>query len=938
MRATAGALIDGRYRLEAMIGAGGFGEVWQATHVVDGAEVRTVAIKLLDAGSDAGWLDEVRAVRDVVCDAVPTIFDAGVARDGGLAFIAMELLEGETLDARLDRGAIPWRRALVIAREVARALAACHRVGVVHCDLKPQNIFLAASGRVCVLDFGVAALGGKAARTAQPAPRRADPGADTRPLGPGGRAVEPVELAATDAVSADMMPAPSSAAEHERSQVVVGTPGYLPPEAYSGEGRTPAADAYALGVLLHRMITTRLPQRLGAELEREPASTPGVETLLRARAALATATIRGELAPLHDHAADVPAAIGGVIARLTAMRPADRPGATVEDELAEVAARPYGLPEPPYLGLEAFDVARAGFLAGREADIAQIATRLATRRAVVLAGPSGSGKSSLAVAGVAARVDEELLDGVDGWRVIIVRPGERLALRVAPDEAEVAAVAPARAVTTPVRLAARAVEQARSDGRAAARGAPVSTRPGVLGTVVVIDQLEEVLRLPDAERDAVCDAVAALCVGDRAVIASGRRFTGDDPVRVVATVRDDLFGRLAAIPALRRIPEDNLYVVRGVEPNAVPEIVVGPARAAGFALDDEAAVVAEASSLLAEDPGALPLVQFALTRWWERRDREARRLPAAAWRDIGGFAGALADAAGELHDRLDAAERDAMRRVLVAMFRPDGTRARLPERELVAAEVDRRVVDALLAGRLLRRAAADGDRPATLEVVHEALGARWPRLRSWLDETRVERELIHDARLDAERWRRAGRPADLLWRGARLAAVAGLRTRLGEADEMIDAALATEGGQRRQRRAWVAVGGGLVVAAVAAVVAWYGSDVARQRAERAQQAADVARADALGEAAINRELRAGAEAELRAAEIARAQAQAQARKMRDDATAQLRAADAARAAAEVQVVAAEEQRRKAEVAEARRVLAEADAARCPVTPPPTATP
>ncbi|MCB9560652.1 MAG: serine/threonine protein kinase [Kofleriaceae bacterium] len=201
-RGVPGSLIDGRYRLESLVGAGGFGEVWRATHLVDGSDVRTVAIKLLDppgAGGDAGWLDEVRAVRDVACDAISTIFDVGVARDGTAAFIAMELLEGETLDARLEHGPVPWRRALAIGREVARALAACHRVGVVHCDLKPQNVFLCGSGRVCVLDFGIAALGGRAA---SPQPGRAgagaDPVGDTRPLGAvaagdtrGGRARQP---------------------------------------------------------------------------------------------------------------------------------------------------------------------------------------------------------------------------------------------------------------------------------------------------------------------------------------------------------------------------------------------------------------------------------------------------------------------------------------------------------------------------------------------------------------------------------------------------------------------------------------------------------------------------------------------------------------------------------------------------------------------------
>jgi serine/threonine protein kinase len=854
-RGKPGDLVDGRYRLEAQLGAGGFGEVWRATHIVDGSEVRTVAIKLVDApgaGGGTGWLDEVRAVRDVACDAVPTIYDAGVAPGGKVAFIAMELLAGEPLDARLGRGPIPWRRALAIAREVARALAAVHRVGVVHCDLKPQNVFLCASGRVCVLDFGVAALGPKA-RGGAAAPAKGEArGGDTRPLGP-----KPLELAATDAVPEAMMP--TTPADASAAKVIVGTPGYLPPEAYSGEGRTPAADAYALGVLLHRMITGRLPQRMPEDLDVAGAGTPSIETILRARSALSTATILGDLVPVAAQAPGTPAAIAAVIAKLTALPPADRPADVLEQVLAEAHARPYGVPDPPYVGLEAFDSARAGFLAGRAADIAQIAQRLEERRAVVLAGPSGSGKSSLAVAGVAARLDERLLLGTDGWRVRVVRSNE-----------------PIPAIET-------------GDG---------------LGTVVVFDQLEEVLRLPDAERDRACAAFAALCSGDPG-----------EPVRVIATVRDDLFGRLAAIPALGRIPEQNLYVVRGVEPNAVPEIVVGPARAAGYRLDDEAAVVGEAAELLAGDPGALPLVQFALTRWWERRDREARVLPREAWREIGGIAGALGDAAEELHDRLGAFERAAMRRVLVTLFRPDGTRERLPERELVGDATDRKVVALLVARRLLRRSSG-----ATLEVVHEALGARWPLLRSWLDETRAERELIHDARLDAERWRRAGRPPDLLWRGARLAAAGGLRDQLGDAAELIDASLRAAGGQRRLRLAAFAVLVGLIAVAVALVVAWVGSDAARERAVAAQRAADAARAEAEREAATNRELRAAAEEDRRAAEIARAEAERAASKMRAAAAATLQTASD-------QKVAAEEQRRKAEVAELRRQLAEAAALR-----------
>src|SRR5262249_44719468 len=107
--------------------------------------------------------------------------------------------------------------------------------------------------------------------------------------------------------------------------------------------------------------------------------------------------------------------------------------------------------------------------------------------------------------------------------------------------------------------------------------------------------------------------------------------------RVIATVRDDLFGRVAALPELGRFPEQNLYVVRGVEPNAVPAIVEAPARAAGFALEGAAEVAAEAAAVVQADATALPLVQFALTRWWEQREPASRRLPREAWRKIGGI-------------------------------------------------------------------------------------------------------------------------------------------------------------------------------------------------------------------------------------------------------------------------------------------------------------
>src|SRR5690606_10323907 len=143
---------------------------------------------------------------------------------------AMELLVGETLEERAGRGPVYWRRALAVGREVVRALVACHRVGVVHCDLKPHNVFLADSGQVYVLDFGVAALGGEG--------RQRDAGAG--PMAAIGDDLDGFDMGATGAVSLDEMPdAPQPA---EGGARLFGTPGYIAPESFASRAPSPASD------------------------------------------------------------------------------------------------------------------------------------------------------------------------------------------------------------------------------------------------------------------------------------------------------------------------------------------------------------------------------------------------------------------------------------------------------------------------------------------------------------------------------------------------------------------------------------------------------------------------------------------------------------------------------------------------------------------------
>jgi serine/threonine-protein kinase len=210
----AGALLARRYRLIDRIGAGGMSVIWRARdEVLD----RLVAVKVLAASlaADARFRDmvreEARAAAQLVHPHVATVHDYAetVAPDGTVtAFVVMELLAGEELETRLREGPLPWRQAVEVCAEVAEALAAAHRLDIVHRDVTPANIMLTPNGAK-VLDFGIATHIG----------------------------------------------APDDDTDGE----TFGTPAYVAPERLDGTPAQPATDTYALGVLLHETVTGQVP-------------------------------------------------------------------------------------------------------------------------------------------------------------------------------------------------------------------------------------------------------------------------------------------------------------------------------------------------------------------------------------------------------------------------------------------------------------------------------------------------------------------------------------------------------------------------------------------------------------------------------------------------------------------------------------------------------
>ena len=764
-----GTMID-HFRVLRMLGAGRMGEVYLCRDTELGRRVALKVVRPDALGSPAAierFLAEARTTAQFNHPHIVTLYWANIWR--GLPYLVLEHLEGQTLMQRLEHERPGVFETMRLCRAIASALAEAHRNQVLHRDLKPANVLLPRDGRLRVVDFGLA---------------KAAPGGAVS--GEAGRAVYGEE----------------GEQDQTGGRVLLGTPAYMAPEQWRATGITPAADVWALGLILFELLTGHRPYETDS----------GVNLALQVTAARPV--------PVPERIPSVPARLLELMRACLDKDPARRPSAARACEVLDRLLQGSGAAEQqpddcPFRGLLPFDERHAGSFFGREGEVAALVERMRLQGVLPVVGPSGAGKTSLVQAGVIPRLREQAR-----WKVLRMRPGRRpfvtlakVLHRATPDQKR-SAQGPAAGQHAVQQLAA---ELAASPTQLNLVLRRLADDAGCR-VLLFVDQLEELSTFAEE-----CDAeqqqafvTALCCAGD----------DPGDPVRVVFTLRDDFLGRLAHGDRVREAL-GQLTIVRSPEPDALQRIVTAPLRARGYDYDDDGLVQSMVDAVSGE-AAALPLLQFTTQLLWDRRDRERRLLLRSAYDDMGGVGGALARHADSLLEGLSAADLRLARELLLRLVTPEGTRRAVLGEELVAGlpAAAGELLDRLTGGRLLsvRRAPGGEEQDRQLELAHESLIRGWGRLARWIDESREELVVLRELSEAARLWQRRGRRDEEVWQGEALREAWRLVQRGAaevpeEVDQFLRKGRQRERLRRARRRARLLLGGaGLVAVAVAAVV------------------------------------------------------------------------------------------------------------------------
>lgn len=360
----------------------------------------------------------------------------------------------------------------------------------------------------------------------------------------------------------------------------------------------------------------------------------------------------------------------------------------------------------PYLGLESFEEKDSVHFFGRDGEVRRLSAMLAGGSVAVL-GPSGSGKSSVVKAGLVPRLRNQGPPETT-WEVVLFTPGnEPLARLTAALRDRFAELGTDPAETETVSLAQQILDSGRRDR-----------------LLVVADQFEEVVtQTPEEERRSFA----------RALIRMGEELP---KATLLLTLRADFYSEVMSLdPGLSHLLEQRTFHLHPMERAEREQSITGPAEKVGLAV--ASGLVNRMLDDLGEEPGNLPLLEFALTELW-RRDPGRRRLTHESYEAMGTVRQAIAQRADEIYDSFSRDKQEAVRHALTTRLVSVAERAedRDTRRRARLSKLDADLLEELVQERLLVTRRDPRTREETVELAHDALLLHWEALRRWVEEDR----------------------------------------------------------------------------------------------------------------------------------------------------------------------------------------------------------
>lgn len=787
------------YDLLERVGSGSFGVVYRAYQATIGREV---ALKVILPGfaNNPDFIRRFESEAQLIARLehlhIVPLYDYW--REPGNAYLVMRWMRGGSLQDALNDGPIPLEDAATLLDQIAAALSVAHLNQVIHRDIKPSNILLDEEGNAYLADFGIAmdllaeidetpAAGAIWGSPAYLSPEQArnepvTPRTDVFSLG-----VTMYELLTGSHPYRDLtgiermyklieepLPSMDSLADDvsdEVNQVIQRATANDPEDRFS--------HPQSLANALRRAARLGQPDRVAKvqesltlrEQEILHLITEGhTNKQIAEQLYIEHSTVKWHIRQIYNKL-DVRSRRQAMrIARdLTLLVAGDDTASAPESERPS-GASPAPIAVNPFKGLRAFETADRHHFFGREALVQRLLTRFehegalshrgrrgeAGGRFMAIIGPSGSGKSSLMKAGLIPAIWNGDVPGSGEWYVATMTPGQRPL-----DELEIALL----------RLASRQAEDLREhlerDRYGLLRAAELILPDKRGELVLLIDQFEELFLLVAEEQkrrrflDLLTSAATDL----------------QSRVRIAISLRADYYDQPLNYQQFGELVRSNLETVLPLSAEELERAITKPTESAS--VEYEEGLVARIINDVLYQPGALPLLQYALTELFERRI--GRQLSHEAYEEIGGGIGALARRAEELYQEQDELGRESVRQMFLRLAgigkdSETGSRGftcrRVARSELTASAPDADLLDELIDAfaryRLLTLNHDPTSRRPTVEVAHEALLREWARLGRWLNEAREDVRQERDVSRAAEEWDQHGRDESFLLRGTRL--------------------------------------------------------------------------------------------------------------------------------------------------------------------------